>query len=129
MAWDINFDISDRILCVASHGTMQIGTLKQMCAEAIANGRERGANLYLMDHRDMTPALGTLDMHSYPQFLRDVGARKEAKVALVFSATVRSEDATFFENVLVNQGFTFRVFGDLPSARAWLIEKEGTHVN
>ena len=123
MPWDTTFHGDIKVLQVTSHDIMSVATVKQMCVEIIEAGRHRGALGYLIDHRDMTPNLTTVDIHSYPQFLADMGSRRSVKIAYVFSESAK-KDVGFFETVMSNCGFKCQLFSDLLTARLWLQEVE-----
>ena len=95
MPWDTTFHEDIKVLQVTSHGIMSVATVKQMCVEIIEAGRHRGALGYLIDHRDMTPNLTTVDISSYPQFLADMGSRRSVKIAYVFSESAKKDDVGF----------------------------------
>jgi len=124
MPWDTTFHGDIKVLQVTSHGIMSVATVKQMCVEIIEAGRHRGALGYLIDHRDMTPNLTTVDISSYPQFLADMGTRRSVKIAYVFSQSAKKDDVDYFETVMSNHGFKCQFFSDLSTARLWLQEVE-----
>lgn len=57
---------------VHTSGVMSTPDLIQLASEGLAYAREHGASRFLVDHRDMTPDVGTLDIYDLPDINRQL---------------------------------------------------------
>jgi hypothetical protein len=78
-----------------------------------------GVTHVLCDETELEYRLGTFDTYQAGEFL-STHVPTVAKVAIVCNPAFLS-DASFFEDIVVNRGLTFRVFTDIESANHWLV--------
>jgi hypothetical protein len=123
MAWTIGMSDDDAIINVVTSGIMNKGHIVQMCAEAIAFGKEHRANRFLIDHREMMPdsTISAMDIYRLPMLLTENGGEHPNKVAVVISQENREKNGFgFFEKVYRTNGHPFKVFRQENQALEWL---------
>lgn len=126
MAWTIGMSDDDAIINVVTSGIMNKGHIIQMCAEAIAFGREHGTTKFLIDHREMMPdsTISLMDIYRLPMLLTEAGEESTNKVAVVISPEKKKKNGfNFFETVYRTNGHPFKVFHEEFQALEWLSNK------
>jgi hypothetical protein len=121
MAWTIGMSDDDAIINIVTSGIMNKGHIIQMCAEAIAYGREHTTTKFLIDHRDMMPdsTISAIDIYRLPLLL--TGDEHTNKVAVVISQENNKKGGLgFFERVYRTNGHPFKVFFEEFQALEWL---------
>src|SRR4249919_222451 len=123
MSWTIDFLPNEQILRVTTHGTMDLALIKQMAREALDAGLAHQALRYLIDHRDMIPALSSEDIFDLPKINADMGVGRTMRVAIVFSPdSPRAEDFFYYDVRNLSKGSSnIRQFSDLQQALGWLL--------
>lgn len=125
MPWLIDFIPESALVRVVTSGTMDLDQIKQMAAEAIAIGIAHGADRFLLDHRNMLPALSHEDIFDLPRINAEQGVAKTMRVAIVFSPdSPRKEDFFFYEVRTRSKGASnIRQFNDFDQAMGWLLSE------
>lgn len=105
-------------------GPLDLVLVIQKAVEALEEARQHSSQKFLIDDREATLALDTLQLYELPKALERIGLSKCAKVAVVYTITSPSaHDFQFFETVAVNQGFDVKLFTSIESALRWLKEE------
>ncbi len=123
MAWTIGISDDDAIINIVTSGIMNKGHIIQMCAEAIAYGREHNTTQFLIDHREMMPdsSISAMDIYRLPMLLTEAGEEPTNKVAVVIAPENKKNDGFgFFEKVYRTNGHPFKVFHEELQALEWL---------
>lgn len=121
MSWTIDYLRDDGVIRVKTNGEMTLELLVRMTADAIAAANKAGVNKFLIDHREMVPAVDTIQIYNLPAIMRDVGMNRQHQAAIVFPAdSERGGDFRFYEDRIRNLGFNHRVFTDPEVAFEWL---------
>jgi hypothetical protein len=123
MAWTIGISDDDAIINIVTSGIMNKGHIIQMCAEAIAYGREHNITKFLIDHREMMPdsTISAIDIYRLPLLLTEGGDEHTNKVAVVISPENNKKGGLgFFERVYRTNGHPFKVFQEEFQAVEWL---------
>ena len=123
MPWLIDFIPEDALVRVVTSGTMDLDQIKQMAVAAMAAGIAQGADRFLIDHRNMLPALSHEDIFDLPRINAEQGVAKTMRVAIVFSTdSPRKADFFFCEVRTRSKGAsTIRQFNDYDQAMGWLL--------
>jgi hypothetical protein len=120
-AWTIAFDAREQLLVVTGHGVMNSPQIRQLTVEVIGAARTHQAERVLVDHRDMYPEVGTVDIYNLPELYRAHDLRRWVRAAIVAPAgSEKLADFAFYETVVQNAGYRIRVFTDYETARQWL---------
>jgi hypothetical protein len=125
MNWEIEYMQEEGVLYIRTSGSLSdVRENQMMIADGLAEGAKHGATKFLIDDRDLTLKLGTMDIYSLPETFKTLGVSHEYKVAIVF-ATVSKEDDDFkfYETRASNLGYKHRLFTDLKAALDWLTER------
>ena len=123
MAWTIGISDDDAIINIVTSGIMNKGHIIQMCAEAIAYGREHRTTKFLINHREMMPdsTISAIDIYRLPLLLTETGEERTNKVAVVISQENNKKGGLgFFERVYRTNGHPFKVFYEESEALEWL---------
>lgn len=121
MSWKIQIIDRPRAVCGSATGLMGLAAVKQFVAELRMEAARAGLNRILIDDRNMTPQLSTLEIHNLPDILGRLGFVKNDPVAIVYSETSpKAADFRFFENTALNRGFRLRLFTRIDDALEWL---------
>lgn len=86
----------------------------------LSASQQNGGSSVLCDETALEYRLGTLDTYEAGKYLSKY-VPAVVKVAILCNHRDLS-DAHFFEDVVVNRGFTFRLFVDREIALSWLFE-------
>lgn len=122
MNWSIEFLREPGIVVVTTAGVMRIAPLQEMSVAALAAGRAFGAQKFLIDHRQTTPDLGTLDIHDLPDMYAAMGIDPGFRIAMLLAENAAGHDAfEFFQLLMRNRGaHYFQQFTELDDAMRWL---------
>jgi hypothetical protein len=122
MNWTIEFLREQGIVVVTTSGIMRIEALREMSNAGLAAGKAFGFRKYLVDHRQTTPDLGTLDIHDLPDMYSAMGIGPDFRIATLLAENPAGHDAfEFFQLVIRNRGaHYFRQFTELDEAMRWL---------
>lgn len=109
-------------LVAALGGVRTPETLMAAAAQTTAHCREHGYSRVVIDLREMSGGLDTLETfevagHAIPT---QTGARDLVRSAIL-DLTENIERIRFFETVAVNRGFNVKVFDDEEKAVEWLL--------
>jgi len=118
MRYDLQYDPEAAVIRVATHGTIDLASLRQMLAELKAASRKHDCARYLLDHTDSDHRLGVTEIYHQPNVFSDLGFTWSDKAAIVFAT--EDADFQFFEDVACNRGYRVRVFTDVTRAMEWL---------
>lgn len=122
MDWKIDFLDAGSIISVRTEGTITLEPFMRMAAELLALASVHGASRFLVDHRQATIGLSTMEIYNLARGIENLGLRKGAKAAIVFASSSEDKaDFMFYEDRAQNYGFEHRVFVDRDAALAWLV--------
>ena len=95
-------------------------TSKQGLAQIAATGTDLQDYTVLIDLRDVKSRLPTTDIYELASELVKYGETFRGKTAVLARADEDIDQATFFENVAQNRGFSVRAFTVFEDAIIWL---------
>lgn len=123
MGWVIDYVPEHALIRVTTSGTMDLAELTRMAAEGMAAGVAHGAERFLVDHRQMLPALSHEDIFDLPRLNAEMGVARTMRVAIVFNPeSPRKEDFFFYDVRTRSKGASnIRQFGDYGQALDWLL--------
>lgn len=126
MNWEIEYMQEEGVLYIKTSGSLNdVRENQMMIADALAEAAKQGTTKCLIDDRDLTLKLGTMDIYSVPETFKTLGVSHEYKVAIVFSAVPKGEDDfKFYEARAANLGYKHRLFTDPKAALDWLTEQD-----
>ena len=124
MEWRFEHLIGGRVLRVTTRGIMDLDGRIEMMKALLAEATKIGARLFLVDHREVTVRLTTLDIYNLPQINARLGLRGDERAAIVY-APHQKADASFYEARARNSGFTHRAFNNEHEAMRWLLAVPG----
>ena len=122
--WRFEHLIGGRVLRVTTRGIMDLDGRIEMMKALLAEATKIGARLFLVDHREVTVRLTTLDIYNLPQINARLGLRADERAAIVY-APHQKADASFYETRARNSGFTHRAFNNEHEAMRWLLAVPG----
>jgi hypothetical protein len=119
--WIIELIAEEKTVSARTSGTMDMPAIEAFSTEVLAKGIEAGFTKYLIDHRQMTPAVSTIGIYGLPEFYQRLGLPRNVSVAILYSlGTQAVADFEFFEAVATNNGYSMRLFTAHEAAMAWL---------
>lgn len=101
-------------------GDLDVKTSKQGLAQIAATGTDLQDYTVLIDLRDVKSRLPTTDIYELASELVKYGETFRRKTAVLARADEDIDQATFFENVAQNRGFSVRAFTVFEDAIIWL---------
>lgn len=123
--WKIGMLEGKDIVNVVTSGTMNRGHIIQMCADAIAFGREHRTDRYLVDHSRaaLDSSVSTLDICRLPMLLKKLKGENGNKVAVVISPEVKGEDDfPLFKTLFHSRRQPMKLFTGEDQALKWLAQ-------
>lgn len=121
MPWNIDYTQDDGVVTVTTSGPMDVGAIEQMVVDMLGVGQGFGSTRYLLDHRDMTPAMSAVHIYDLPGIVNKAGVTHNIRLAMVYDpGSARKADFEFYETRAYNLGFEHRLFTDMPTALGWL---------
>lgn len=123
MGWVIDYLPEHALIRLTTSGTMDLAQLTAMATEGMAAGVAHGAERFLVDHRNMLPALSHEDIFDLPRLNAEQGVGRSMRVAIVFNPqSPRKEDFFFYDVRNRSKGASnIRQFGDYDQALDWLL--------
>ena len=119
--WNIDFLEREEVVRLTANGSVDLPDIEQMGAELFSAAALRGSSKMLVDHREMTPEVSTVDIYDLPDVLEKLGFARSSKMAILLVAgALKRADYDFFETVSINRGFQVRLFLDPDEALGWL---------
>jgi len=127
MSYKVYFKFEPDYLYVQASGIRSIENIISLAQDYINASEEKGYKRVLVDVRDMTGELQTVDSYDLGKEAPDKlgGVHPWLKGAIVDLEKNR-ERYHFLETVLVNRGFHIRFFSNLDEAKRWLLEGKDT---
>ena len=119
--WTIEYLADENILYLKSRGIMDNSSANGMVKALADTAIEYKCLTHLVDHRETTFALGTLDYFNRPAINQKLGVSRSFKTAMVF--TELTENTRFMETVFRNRGYNLLHFTDVDEAKVWLMQK------
>jgi hypothetical protein len=119
--WTIEYLADENILYLKSRGIMDNSSANGMVKALADAAVEYKCLTHLVDHRETTFALATMEYFNRPAINQKLGVSRSFKTAMVF--TQLTEDTMFMETVFRNRGYNLRHFTDIDQARVWLMQK------
>jgi hypothetical protein len=105
-------------------GPMSWEDKKKLTEEALAAGREKNVNAFLMDQKESQFGLSILEIDRLPGMFRNLGFTPNDKVAILVNPdSIGSGILRFFENVFYLSSLQIRIFSETEEAKSWLKEK------
>lgn len=93
-------------------------------SKALSLVGEAGPSLFLSDLTGARSWLSAFDIYEIPDQWEAEGANRKNRLAVVVTqASVKPEDARFFQTISQNRGWTVAIFEDRQSAIVWLVER------
>ena len=124
MTWTIDFLENIGIVKIKTSGPISLEDKKKLSAEALAAGRQKRINSFLVDNQESHLSLSILEIDQLPKIFREAGFVKNDKVAiLVRPDTLAGGVLRFIENVFYLSSLQIRIFSDADKAASWLKEK------
>lgn len=122
MNWSIQFDAASEQIVVISRGVLNADQVRAKARAIIDAIQRHGAKRVLVDDREMSVEIGTVDIYRLPELFSSLNLDRSARVALVISSASRQVgDYAFLETVSHNSGYQIRLFTDIDAARQWLM--------
>ena len=119
--WKIEYLADEDILYLKSRGIMDNPSANGMVKALADTAVEYNCLTHLVDHRETTFALDTLDYFNRPAINQRLGVSRSFKTAMVFIEL--TENTRFMETVFRNRGYNLRHFTDIDAAKVWLMQK------
>ena len=120
MNWEIQFMPVEQILAVLITGTVKPGESDEMLKEAVPEAAKHSCERFLLDYRQATPLISTLDVYDRPTSYDRLAIPRTARLAVLRSSDFK--ESTFAENVAHNRGYRLRFFDSQDTAIKWLTE-------
>jgi hypothetical protein len=121
MDWSIDYLEEDGIVSMKTSGPADLEQNVSMSKEALALGRKKGVNRFLVDHRKIEHGLSVLQVDNLPRMLKQIGVTADDKVAIVFDPSPQMSNAfSFFRDVSFLEGLAVRIFTNPKEATEWL---------
>ena len=126
MNWEIEYMEQEGVICIRTTGTLtDVRQNQRMISDGLAEGVKHGATRFLIDDRDLTLKVGTLDIYYMPEAFDNLGVSREYKVAIVLAVATEDVKAfKFYETRAANVGYRHRLFTDLNVALDWLADRD-----
>ncbi len=111
------------IVLARTSGTMSLRDLMQFAQTAFDYGKKQGTDLYLVDHSNMVPDIGTFDLYDLPVLLQQAGLVGDIKIAIIYrESSEKKEDFDFYQMRSWSMGIhNIRQFTDQTQAMTWLL--------
>lgn len=124
MAWRIEEDEEQRFVELSYTGQLTLQDARDSTTAAIDLAIREGLTLFLADISGAEARLSIFDIYSFPDQWAEAGANRNMRMALVGpGGAISGEDARFYENVAVTDGWDVRVFNARREALDWLLDR------
>jgi hypothetical protein len=124
MKWQIDYAEDKGIVQVKTSGQMSWEDKKKLSEEALAAGRERNVNAFLVDQKEASLELSVLEIDRLPAMFKEIGFGPDDRMAILVKAdSPHSSMFRFLQNVFTLRSLQIRVFTDPEKATAWLKSK------
>ena len=122
MPWRIEPELAQARLRITTEGAIDFEQFVALTRDALAQARSSGVTRLLVDHRAMTPAVSTLEIHDMPSHLAQEGLDGRYRIATIPPQDSASRgNFEFFHALAGNRGeHHFRQFEDEAEASLWL---------
>jgi len=121
MNWKINYVGDRRIVQVKPSGPMSWDDKKKFGEEALAAGRKRNINAFLLNQKETAFGLSVLEINRLPAVLKNAGFGQKDKVSILLNSdSVKGNLLGFLQNILSLGPLQIKVFIDRRKATAWL---------
>jgi hypothetical protein len=126
MNWEIEYMQQEGVVCVRAAGSLtDVRQNQMMISDILAEAKKHGATKFLIDDRNMTLEIGTVDIYYMPEAFDNLGVSRAYKVAIVFSvASKKDEDFKFYQVRAANLGYKHRLVTDPDAALDWLTDPD-----
>lgn len=126
MDWIIKFLKQEGIVTVKNTGTLtDAEENRNMTADILAAVEKHGVTKCLIDNRDLSLEMKTIDLYDTPKVLGEVGVPRKYRVAIIISESMQdTKGFRFYETRAINRGFNHRLFTDYETALDWLTDRE-----
>lgn len=94
--------------------------------ETIALAKETGCYSILADYRAAIIDFSALDIYDFPKLLSTIAESFGLRASMLkraVVATANQKELGFFETVTVNRAQNLKIFGDIESAKKWLLDE------
>ena len=116
-----HWNYGEGLVRATAKGPLDLVLVIQKAVEALEEARQHSSQKFLIDDREATLALDTLQLYELPKTLERIGLSKCARVAVVYTVTSPSaQDFQFFETVALNQGYEVKLFTSIDQPCAGL---------
>lgn len=123
MALEIESTIYPTYICIRFQGNFELHDALKQIANALRQAAEAERSLVLIDVRDVTGRLSTIDRYEFGVGLAAVQEKIGQKMRLAFvGAPPIIELARFGETVALNRGVQAQAFFDFDQAITWLTQ-------
>src|SRR5215207_2023553 len=109
--WTIEYLANNNILYLKSRGIMDNPSANGMVKALADAAIEHECLTHLVDHRETTLTLGTLEYFNRPAINQKLGVSRSFKTAMVF--TELTENTRSMETVFRNRGYNLHHFTDM----------------
>jgi hypothetical protein len=122
MNWEIEYLHEEGVLAVKTSGTLaNVDENQKLIAEVLAALKKYDVTKCLIDDRDLTLKLKTMDIYNLPELISKLGVSRTYRVALVVAESAQdNEGFEFYETRAYNLGYKHRLFTDIEAALGWL---------
>jgi hypothetical protein len=115
----------EELVQATAKGVLDLVLVTQKATETLQEAALHSSKRFLIDDREASLALDTLQIYELPGTLERLGLSRGARVAVVYTVTSpTAHDFQFFETVAVNQGFHVKLFTSMEPAMEWLKEED-----
>jgi len=123
MAFSFEYHEAENYVFVHTSGVMNMQDLIKLAQEALLFAREHKVKRFLVDHREMTPDIATLDIYDLPGINRELGINDKLTTAVVYSEhSANKEDFDFYQVRSLSMGINnLRHFTNMQQAMEWLL--------
>jgi hypothetical protein len=98
---------------------------REIFSQSVQLVKEKDCFLLLIDYREATLAVSTMEIYALPTMLAEIaaslGVRADRLKRAVVVKPAGVQDAGFAEDVSVNRGQHAKIFLDIDEAREWLL--------
>jgi hypothetical protein len=124
MTWKIECIENHGIVKIKTSGSMNLQDNKKFSEEALATGRGKNVNAFLVDQQESHFGLSILEIDQIPKIFRDAGFNPSDKLAILVNPESISKDLLkFIEDVFYLSSLQIKIFSDADEAKYWLKEK------
>lgn len=119
MGWKIDYIEDKKIVSNEQSGVITWNEQKKIGQELFGLAKDKGAKLFLTDHRNLKNSLSILEIDDLPKMLKQTGAKSSHKIAVLYNKS-HEKKYSFFQSAAYLASLNVKVFTDEQKALQWL---------